>query len=162
MQTFVTMPQLPAPATEGTITAWLKKPGDIVAVGQPLFRTSAGTAEVEITAPADGILTEIRVGEGGKASAGALVAIIAITSSQAKTSIPSQDLAPEDAFQRPRPSPGIEAFRTFLLYFLVLFLVLRTASLLIPGMKVGSSVLYAFITSALMALKTYIFRKRRR
>jgi 2-oxoglutarate dehydrogenase E2 component (dihydrolipoamide succinyltransferase) len=49
---------------EGTITKWLKKPGDRVERDEPLFEISTDKVDAEIPSPAAGVLKEIRVGEG--------------------------------------------------------------------------------------------------
>ena len=49
---------------EGTITKWLKKPGDKVQRDEPLFEISTDKVDAEIPAPASGVLREIKVTEG--------------------------------------------------------------------------------------------------
>ncbi len=51
MPTSVTMPQLGESVTEGTVTRWLKKVGDQVAVDEPLLEVSTDKVDTEIPAP---------------------------------------------------------------------------------------------------------------
>ena len=60
----VIMPQMGESIFEGTITKWLKKPGDKVERDEPLFEISTDKVDAEIPAPAAGVLTEIKVAEG--------------------------------------------------------------------------------------------------
>jgi 2-oxoglutarate dehydrogenase E2 component (dihydrolipoamide succinyltransferase) len=50
--------------TEGTITKWLKKPGDTVQRDEPLFEISTDKVDAEIPSPAAGTLKEIKIPEG--------------------------------------------------------------------------------------------------
>src|SRR5271168_3042975 len=56
MPTDVVMPQMGESIFEGTITKWLKKPGDKVQRDEPLFEISTDKVDAEIPAPASGVL----------------------------------------------------------------------------------------------------------
>lgn len=58
------MPQMGESITEGTITKWLKKPGDTVQRDEPLFEISTDKVDAEIPSPSAGTLKEIKIGEG--------------------------------------------------------------------------------------------------
>lgn len=60
----VVMPQMGESIFEGTITKWLKKPGDKVERDEPLFEISTDKVDAEIPSPSAGVLKEIKVGEG--------------------------------------------------------------------------------------------------
>src|ERR1700743_1250086 len=64
MPTEVVMPQMGESITEGTLTKWLKKPGDTVARDEPLFEISTDKVDAEIPSPAAGVLGEIKIQEG--------------------------------------------------------------------------------------------------
>src|SRR5205085_2190231 len=64
MATDVVMPQMGESIFEGTITKWLKKPGEKVQRDEPLFEISTDKVDAEIPAPASGVLEEIKVPEG--------------------------------------------------------------------------------------------------
>jgi pyruvate dehydrogenase E2 component (dihydrolipoyllysine-residue acetyltransferase) len=60
----VEMPQMGESIVEGTLTRWLKKPGDKVERDEPLFEISTDKVDTEIPSPAAGTLAEILVEEG--------------------------------------------------------------------------------------------------
>jgi pyruvate dehydrogenase E2 component (dihydrolipoamide acetyltransferase) len=72
----VTMPQMGESIFEGTITKWLKKPGDRVERDEPLFEISTDKVDAEIPAPSAGVLKEIKVGEGQTVPIQTVVAVI--------------------------------------------------------------------------------------
>ncbi len=76
MPTEVIMPQMGESIVEGTITKWLKKPGDAVEKDEPLFEISTDKVDAEIPSPAAGVLTEIKVAEGATVSINTVVAVI--------------------------------------------------------------------------------------
>jgi pyruvate dehydrogenase E2 component (dihydrolipoamide acetyltransferase) len=72
----VTMPQLGETVTEGTITKWFKKVGDRVERDELLFEVSTDKVDSEVTSPAAGVLTEIRIEEGATVDVGSILAVI--------------------------------------------------------------------------------------
>ena len=78
MPTDVIMPQMGESIVEGTITKWLKKPGDKVQRDEPLFEISTDKVDAEIPAPASGILQEIKVSEGTTVGVNTIVGTIAV------------------------------------------------------------------------------------
>jgi pyruvate dehydrogenase E2 component (dihydrolipoamide acetyltransferase) len=64
MPTDIVMPQMGESIVEGTITKWLKKPGDKVQRDEPLFEISTDKVDAEIPSPAAGVLQDIKVAEG--------------------------------------------------------------------------------------------------
>ena len=72
----VIMPQMGESIFEGTVTKWLKKPGDKIERDEPLFEISTDKVDAEIPAPAAGILKEIKVTEGQTVPIQTVVAII--------------------------------------------------------------------------------------
>ena len=76
-ETKLIMPQMGESIFEGTLTRWLKKPGDRVERDEPLFEISTDKVDTEIPAPASGVLAEILVTEGATVSVNAIVARIA-------------------------------------------------------------------------------------
>ncbi len=72
----VLMPQLGESVVEGTITKWLKSPGDTVQEYEPLLEINTDKVDSEIPSPASGTLLEILVPEGTVAQAGTLLARI--------------------------------------------------------------------------------------
>jgi pyruvate dehydrogenase E2 component (dihydrolipoamide acetyltransferase) len=76
MSTDVLMHQMGESIFEGTITKWLKKPGDKVERDEPLFEISTDKVDAEIPAPSAGVLKEIKVGEGQTVPIQTVVAVI--------------------------------------------------------------------------------------
>ncbi len=77
MPTDVVMPQMGESITEGTLTKWLKKPGDTVQRDEPLFEISTDKVDAEIPSPVAGTLSEIKVEEGKTVTINTVVATIA-------------------------------------------------------------------------------------
>jgi len=72
----VIMPQLGETVAEGTVSVWHKTIGDTVSTKEPLFDVSSDKVEMEVPAPAEGTLLEIRVDAGTTVPVGEVVAII--------------------------------------------------------------------------------------
>ncbi len=71
--TDVVMPQMGESIVEGTLTKWLKKPGDKVERDEPLFEISTDKVDSEIPAPAAGVLAEVLIKEGTTVSINTIV-----------------------------------------------------------------------------------------
>jgi 2-oxoglutarate dehydrogenase E2 component (dihydrolipoamide succinyltransferase) len=100
---------------EGTITKWLKKPGDKVERDEPLFEISTDKVDAEIPSPTAGVLKEIKVKEGQTVPINTVVATIdgagaaaaAPAAAPAPTPVPKSEPAkPAAAAQPPAPRPG--------------------------------------------------------
>jgi pyruvate dehydrogenase E2 component (dihydrolipoamide acetyltransferase) len=76
MPTEVIMPQMGESIFEGTITRWLKKPGDTVEKDEPLLEISTDKVDAEIPSPAAGVLLEIKAQEGATVQINAVLAVI--------------------------------------------------------------------------------------
>ena len=72
----VTLPSLGESVTEGIITQWFKKVGDVVARDEPLFEVSTDKVDSEMPSPAAGVLVQILADEGDTVETGARVAVI--------------------------------------------------------------------------------------
>src|SRR5580698_3778102 len=99
--TDVVMPQMGESIVEGTLTKWLKKPGDKVERDEPLFEISTDKVDTEIPSPAAGTLAEIVVEEGKTVGINTVVARIdeggaaaAAPAAPAKTEPPTPPAAP--------------------------------------------------------------------
>ena len=57
--------------TEATIGRWFKKPGDAVAVDEPLVELETDKVTIEVPSPSAGVLTEIAVNDGETVAVGA-------------------------------------------------------------------------------------------
>src|SRR5271167_2088065 len=76
MPTDVVMPQMGESIFEGTITKWLKQPGEKVQRDEPLFEISTDKVDAEIPSPAAGTLQEIKIAEGATVQINTVVAVI--------------------------------------------------------------------------------------
>src|SRR5579859_5611180 len=89
MPTDVIMPQMGESIFEGTLTKWLKKPGDKVQRDEPLFEISTDKVDAEIPAPASGVLKEIKVAEGATVQVNTVVGLIDAEGSASAASAPA-------------------------------------------------------------------------
>lgn len=87
--TDVVMPQMGESIVEGTLTKWLKKPGDKVERDEPLFEISTDKVDTEIPSPAAGVLGEQLVQEGQTVQVNAIVARIDEGGSAAAAAVPA-------------------------------------------------------------------------
>jgi pyruvate dehydrogenase E2 component (dihydrolipoamide acetyltransferase) len=101
MSVDVVMPQMGESIFEGTITKWLKKPGDHVERDEPLFEISTDKVDAEIPAPSAGILKEIKVTEGKTVPIQTVVAVIEAAGAPAVTAAPAPAPAPSPAPEKP-------------------------------------------------------------
>jgi len=104
--TEVVMPQMGESIFEGTITRWLKKPGDTVQKDEPLFEISTDKVDAEIPSPAAGTLAEIKAPEGATVQINTVVAIIGGAATGAAPA-PAPPLATA-AVSAPTPRPQAE------------------------------------------------------
>jgi pyruvate dehydrogenase E2 component (dihydrolipoyllysine-residue acetyltransferase) len=105
MPTDVVMPQMGESIFEGTLTKWLKKPGEKVQRDEPLFEISTDKVDAEIPAPTSGTLGEIKVKEGTTVQVNTVVATIVAEGEAAGA--PSKG-APAAQAAPPAPSPQAE------------------------------------------------------
>ena len=89
----ITMPALGESVTEGTVTRWLKKEGDQIAVDEPLLEVSTDKVDTEIPSPVAGVLLKIVVPVDSTVAVGAELAVIDETSSSAKAAAPAPVVA---------------------------------------------------------------------
>ena len=105
----IVMPQMGESIFEGTITKWLKKPGDKVERDEPLFEISTDKVDAEIPSPSAGVLKEIKVNEGQTVPIQTVVGVIdgaggasAAAPAPAKVAVPKA--APPPAAQPAKPA----------------------------------------------------------
>ncbi len=101
MPTDVIMPQMGESIFEGTITKWLKKPGDQVQRDEPLFEISTDKVDAEIPSPAAGTLSEIKVSEGTTVQINTVVAVLSEDGAAASTPAPTAAAAQADGNSAP-------------------------------------------------------------
>ncbi|MBX2999406.1 MAG: 2-oxo acid dehydrogenase subunit E2 [Caldilineaceae bacterium] len=81
----VIMPALGMAQETGTLLRWLKREGDAVEKGEPLMEIATDKVDVEIEAPASGVLTNVTAAEGEEIPVGRAIALILA---------PGEDLTP--------------------------------------------------------------------
>ena len=105
----VSMPALGESVTEGTVTRWLKKVGDLVTVDEALLEVSTDKVDTEIPSPVSGTILSIDVAVDTTVPVGARLASIGLTGATAapiNTPIPTPNtLMPNIAVQKPAPTP---------------------------------------------------------
>ncbi len=111
----VTMPALGESVTEGTVTRWLKKEGDQIAVDEPLLEVSTDKVDTEIPSPVAGVLEKIIVQVDSTVAVGTQLAVIQESGAVAKASTPAAaapatpppppPTAPAVVVQAPPPPP---------------------------------------------------------
>jgi 2-oxoglutarate dehydrogenase E2 component (dihydrolipoamide succinyltransferase) len=97
MSVNVIMPQMGESIFEGTVTKWLKKPGEKIERDEPLFEISTDKVDAEIPSPASGILQEIKVGEGQTVPIQTVVGVIAAEGTAVAAPAPATSAAPPAA-----------------------------------------------------------------
>jgi pyruvate dehydrogenase E2 component (dihydrolipoamide acetyltransferase) len=99
--TDVVMPQMGESIVEGTLTRWLKKPGDKVERDEPLFEISTDKVDTEIPSPVSGTLSEVLVQEGTTVAINAIVGRIGESNGAGPAAAPAQAPPAEPQKQEP-------------------------------------------------------------
>ncbi len=105
----VVLPALGESVTEGTVTRWLKKVGDTVAVDEPLVEVSTDKVDTEIPSPFAGVVEQILVQEDETVEVGGVLAVIGSGDGAAAPAAPA---AQEPLAETPSPvaeTPVVEA-----------------------------------------------------
>ena len=106
----VLMPQMGVSVSEGTVTAWLKSPGDEIAADETIAEVTTDKIDVEIPAPADGVLAEVLVEEGETVGVGTVLATLEQAASSEQQAAPEPE-APRSTLQAPGPPGEIDRSR---------------------------------------------------
>jgi len=96
----LTMPALGESVTEGTVTRWLKKEGDQIAIDEPLLEVSTDKVDTEIPSPVAGVLQKIVVQVDSTVAVGAELAVI----SESGAAAPQKISEPVKAVEQPKAS----------------------------------------------------------
>jgi len=107
MPVAVELPSLGESVVEGTVSRWLVKEGDRVAVDQPLVEVTTDKVDAEIPAPVAGVVQKILVAEGQTVPVGAPLVMI---EADAGSKLPSKPApAPAPSVQPGANAPAREA-----------------------------------------------------
>jgi 2-oxoglutarate dehydrogenase E2 component (dihydrolipoamide succinyltransferase) len=104
MATEIKVPALGESVTEATVARWLKKPGEAVAMDDPLVELETDKVTLEVNATAPGVLAEIRVPEGSNVAVGSVLGIIG---DGAARPMPAKPTAPPPAAAAPAPADAL-------------------------------------------------------
>ncbi len=104
-QVEVVMPQMGVSVSEGTVTRWLKQPGDSIALDEPLLEISTDKVDTEVPSPGEGVVSEIRVQEGETVEVGTVLAVIGSPAAAAAEPAPAPPAVPEAAPAAAEPTP---------------------------------------------------------
>src|SRR5258707_12927098 len=106
----IRVPTLGESVTEATIGKWFKKPGDPVAVDEPLVELETDKVTIEVPAPAAGTLGEIAAKDGDTVAVGALLGEVREGAGAAKPAAKPAPAAPAaEAKPAPAPPPKVAA-----------------------------------------------------
>ena len=108
----VVLPALGESVTEGTVTRWLKKVGDTVAVDEPLVEVSTDKVDTEIPSPVAGVVQQILVQEDETIEVGAVLAIVGEGAASEAAPAPAAPVAEAPAAPAPvaeTPAPAVPA-----------------------------------------------------
>ena len=103
----IRVPALGESVTEATIGKWFKKPGDVVAVDEPLVELETDKVTIEVPAPAAGVLTDVAVKDGDTVAVGALLG--AIKEGAGAAPAKPTEAAPQAAPPTPAPPKPVAA-----------------------------------------------------
>src|SRR5207302_8169149 len=107
MMADILVPTLGESVSEATIGKWFKKPGDAVAVDEPLVELETDKVTIEVPAPAAGTLAEISAKDGDTVAVGALLGEIKEGAGAAKPAPAKATPAPAPAAEtKPKPAPA--------------------------------------------------------
>ncbi|MDE0312919.1 MAG: dihydrolipoamide acetyltransferase family protein, partial [Caldilineaceae bacterium] len=98
----VIMPALGMAQDEGVLLRWLKKEGEMVTAGEPLMEVATDKVDVQVEAPASGLLTAVTAQEGDEIPVGQVIGLIAAEGEE----IPAAPASPVAA--EPKETPAVE------------------------------------------------------
>src|SRR6202046_1549798 len=107
----IRVPTLGESVTEATIGKWFKKPGEAVAVDEPLVELETDKVTIEVPAPAAGVLSDIAAKDGDTVAVGAVLGQIkeGASAAPAKAAAKPAEAAPQPAAAPAPPKPAAAA-----------------------------------------------------
>ena len=106
--TEIKVPQLPESITDATLVAWHKKPGDAVKRDENLADLETDKVVLEVPAPANGVLREVKVEAGTVVKPGQLLALVEEGAQAAVASIAAKEAAPAEELKATGTDAGKE------------------------------------------------------
>ena len=98
----ITVPTLGESVTEATVSKWLKSQGEKVVADEPIVELETDKVNVEVPAPSDGVLGDIKVREGETVNVGSLLGTIKNSSSKN-----IEDIKEVKSYTPPKKQPKI-------------------------------------------------------
>jgi 2-oxoglutarate dehydrogenase E2 component (dihydrolipoamide succinyltransferase) len=105
MASEIKVPTLGESVSEATVARWLKKPGDSVAMDDPLVELETDKVTLEVNAPAAGVLAEIVVAEGANVAVGAVLGRIGDGAAKPAAPAKAQPAAAVAPSEAKKPAP---------------------------------------------------------
>src|SRR6202022_4546397 len=97
MTTEIRVPQLPESVADATLVAWHKQPGDAVSRDENLADLETDKVVLEVPAPLNGVIKEIRIQSGTTVTSGQVLAVIDEAAAGTSAAQPSAAKAPASA-----------------------------------------------------------------
>jgi len=118
LTTEIRVPQLPESVADATLVAWHKQPGEAVKRDENLADLETDKVVLEVPAPFNGVLREIRIQSGSSVTSGQVLAVIeagaqgaaaaaAITPAAAATPAPDKSAAQQKETDAAKLSPAV-------------------------------------------------------
>ena len=102
MSTQIVVPPMGESVSEATVAKWLKKVGDAVRVDEPLVELETDKVTLEVNATTAGVISEIKVQQGGNVGVGAVLGLI--QEGAAAVSSPTASATTSAPPQAPKPT----------------------------------------------------------
>src|SRR3984893_658600 len=93
----IRVPQLPESVADATLVAWHKQPGDPVSRDENLADLETDKVVLEVPAPLNGVIKEIRIQSGTTVTTGQVLAVIDEAGAATSAAQPSAAKAPASA-----------------------------------------------------------------
>src|SRR5437879_2706691 len=91
---------------EATVARWTKKPGDPVKKDEVLVELETDKVSLEVSAPSDGVLSDIAAPEGATVTPGQVLGVVGAAGSAAAKTAPAAAPAPKAEAPKPAPAPA--------------------------------------------------------
>jgi 2-oxoglutarate dehydrogenase E2 component (dihydrolipoamide succinyltransferase) len=104
MNTEIRVPQLPESVADATLVAWHKQPGDAIRRDENLADLETDKVVLEVPAPANGVVRELRVPSGTVVTSGQLLAVIEEGAAAAVARADAAPVAPRAAPADSKPA----------------------------------------------------------
>ncbi|HEX7820311.1 MAG TPA: biotin/lipoyl-containing protein, partial [Sphingobium sp.] len=105
----IKVPALGESVTEATVGQWLKKPGDVVAVDEPIVSLETDKVAVDVPSPVAGVLGAQLVAEGDTVNVGTAIATIEEGAAGAKPAAAADPAAVPARAESAAPAPAASA-----------------------------------------------------